>query len=168
MYVPLTVQLDETAGIRPSLKAMRFPKDRQGNFTVGDDMKLAGKLIRSGSDHAKFQRGIVVWLEIHMQVGFMIEFETYRHGIECLSTSSSMHNELLQLTGADLAEQKQADLPDKVYRRELTASYQALRAMYIARRNHRHPDWQIFCDFIESLVLFEQLIMPEKATDAGS
>ena len=161
-YVPLTAQLDEIAGIKSSLKAMRFPKDRQGTYDRQADLDLAGKLIRAGSDHAKFQRGIVVWLELNFQVGFMIEFETYRHGIECLSTSSSMHNELLQLSGPALAEQKQAGLPDKVYRRELTASYQALRAMYLARRTHRHPDWQIFCDFIETLPSFEQLIMTEK------
>jgi hypothetical protein len=154
--------LDEVAGIEHAMKAMRFPKDRQIEATFADDLKLAGKLIHAGNDHAKAMRGIVAYVEIHMQVGFMIEFETYRHGIECLSTSSSMHNELAQLTGADLASQKQKDLVVKVYRREVMISYQALRSMYIARRKHKHPDWQIFCDFIELLPYFNSLIMPKK------
>ncbi len=161
-YEPLGVRLMETSGIHTSLRAMRLPKDRQDDFNFDDDITLAGKLIRAGADHAKFQRGIIAYIEVRMQVGFMIEFETYRHGVECLSTSSSMHNELQRLSGVDLARQKQKDLPTKVYARIVMISYQALRAMYTARRHHRHPDWQIFCDFIETLSFFDTLIMPEK------
>ena len=160
-YKPLQFELLEMAGLYPSLKAMRLPKDRQSDYTFDDNLKLAGKLIKAGSDHAKFQRGILVYIELKMQVGWMIEFETYRHGVECLSTSSSMHNELQLLEGDALAEQKQLDLPGKVYTRVLFASYQALRAMYKARRNHRHPDWQIFCNYVEELDFFDTLIMPE-------
>jgi len=91
----------------------------------------------------------------------MIEFETYRHGVECLSTSSAMHGELRGMRGEELAEAKQNGLPDKVYRRIVMVSYQALRSMYRARRHHRHPDWQIFCDFVEGLPWFPMLIYPE-------
>lgn len=70
-----------------------------------------------------------------------------------------MHMELSSLSGEDLAEQKQADLPNKQYTRILTASYQALRSMYHARRHHRHPDWHILCDWIETLPYAAELIM---------
>ncbi len=140
---------------------MRLPKDRQKVSTRDEDILLGSKLVKAGTDHAKFTRGILVYVELKMQVGWMIEFETYRHGVECLSTSSSMHNELASMKGGDLASQKQNDLPLKVYTRICTISYQALRAMYGARRNHRHPDWQIFCDWIETLPLFEELICPD-------
>jgi hypothetical protein len=122
------------------------------------DLELASRLVKAGDDHAKAIRGIVAWLEIDCQVGWLIEFETYRHGVECLSTSSSMYAELKGLKGKELAEQKQKDLPEKVYTRILTISYQALRHMYKARRNHRHPDWQIFCDMIETLPYAGELI----------
>jgi hypothetical protein len=165
-YKPLKIELLEIAGLYPSMQAMRLPKKSESDSSFEglgpDDERLAGNLIRAGNDHAKAMRGIVVWLKLELQVGWMIELETYRHGIECLSTSSSMHGELVRLEGEELAEQKQADLPDKVYTRILTASYQALRSMYKARRTHRHPDWQIFCDFIETLPYFEELIMPRK------
>jgi hypothetical protein len=168
-YKPLRVDIIEVHGFYPSMIAMRLPKKSQmdsevedGLFFLGkDDEKLATNLIRAGNDHAKAMRGIVAWLLLDMQTGWMIELETYRHGIECLSTSSSMHGELFELNGYDLAEQKQTDLPDKVYTRILTASYQALRSMYKARKNHRHPDWRIMCNFIEGMPYFKELIYPE-------
>jgi hypothetical protein len=169
-YVPLTVKCLEVCGIEHSLRAMRLPKGsendsfyaKSGSVAMGDkDAALAANLIRAGADHAKAMRGIIAYLEIIMQVGFMIEFETYRHGVECLSTSSAMHGELKDLTGPELAEQKQADLSDKVYTRIITVSYQALRSMYRARKNHRHPDWKVLCKFIEGLPYFDTLIYPE-------
>lgn len=167
MYIPLKVEVKEFAGTHPSLEAMRLPKESMGDTSWGSleigpkDAKLAKRLILAGTDHAKFSRGIVVYLKMQLQVGWMIEFETYRHGVECLSTSSTMHGELRKLSGIELAERKQADLPSKVYTRIIMVSYQALRAMYLARRNHRHPDWQIFCNFVETLPHFNILIMPE-------
>lgn len=165
-YKPLEI-LEWTGpyGLDESLDAMRLPKKSEGDSGPGriglEDFKLAGSLILAGDDHAKAMRGIDVHIKLALQVGFMIEFETYRFGVECLSTSSSMHGELRKLVGPELAEQKQADLAEKVYIRRLKISYQALRRMYRARRNHRHPDWPIFCNFIETLPYFAILIMPE-------
>jgi hypothetical protein len=169
LYKPLKVKHTGPYGIAESLDAMRLPKGSKGDSWSGSkgygigprDTKLAKGLIIAGDDHAKAMRGIDVHIKLWLQVGFMLEFETYRWHIECLSTSSTMHNELKLLQGPELAEQKQALLPDKVYVRRVKASYQALRRMYRARRNHRHPDWQIFCDWIETLPHFDKLIMPE-------
>ncbi len=164
-YIPLSIEWTGPYGLDESLDAMRLPKGSRGDSSPGrigpKDAQLAGALIRAGDDHAKAMRGIDVHLKIHLQVGFMIQIETYRHGVECMATSSSMHGELKRLRGPELAAQKQADLPDKVYVRRLKISYQALRRMYRARRSHRHPDWQIFCNFTESLPYFDKLIMPE-------
>lgn len=165
VYKPLKVELDSTKGIHFSLRAMRLPKNQNRSTTMMEDIALASKLIKAGPDHAKFQRGIMAYIRMEMQTGFMIEFETYRHGVECLSTSSSMHNELVDLRGDELANQKQLDLPNKVYKRDVVISYQALRSMYKARRHHKHPDWQIFCDFIETLPYFKYLIVPEAQVD---
>lgn len=168
MYAPLEIVDHEVVGVEWAIMAMRLPKMSEGdsyydsraeNTVIGPkDLHLASNLIKAGDDHSKAIRGIIVYMEIKLQAGFMIEFETYRHGVECLSTTSSMHMELSGLSGAELAEKKQADLSTKVYTRILTASYQALRHMYHARRNHRHPDWQIFCDWIETLPYAAELI----------
>lgn len=161
-YKPVKIKLKEISGMDFALKCARFPKkQRKNKYSKEENMSLGSNLVRRGPDHAKALRGIRVHIIVKMQVGFMIEFETYRHGVECLSTSSSMHNELKSLFGHDLAEQKQRDLPKKYYKRGMDISYQALRAMYIARRRHKHPDWQIFCNWIETLEGFSTLIYPE-------
>ena len=166
IYKPLKITRYEVKGILWAMEAMRLPKNSKGDSWepgyLGNpgqkDLFLASNLIKAGDDHAKAMRGIIAWVKIELQVGFMIEFETYRHGVECLSTSSSMHSELKNLKDEVLADQKQKDLPEKVYTRILTISYQALRNMYHARRNHRHPDWKIFCDWIETLPYAQELI----------
>lgn len=166
MYKALKVELKSVHGLDEAMEAMRLPKKSKSDTKNGvlgiDDARLAGNLIRAGNDHAKAIRGIVAWIKVTMQVGWMIEFETYRCGVECLSTSSTMHNELVKLSGEELAEEKQKGLSDLTYERVLTISYQALRSMYKARRRHRHPDWQIFCDFIEELPYYNKLIMPKR------
>lgn len=165
-YKQLEIKRYEVRGLLWAMRAMRLPKQSKGDsFEPGyiggpgpKDLKLASNLVKSGDDHAKAMRGIVVWMEIDFQVGWMVEFVTYRIGVEDLSTSSSMHNELKNLKGEILASQKQDDLPDKVYTRILTISYQALRNIYKARRHHRHPDWAIMCDWIEQLPYAAYLI----------
>lgn len=165
-YKPLKIKNYEVHGTLWTMKAMRLPKgsagDTEGCVVGPKDLELATRLVKAGDDHAKAMRGIVVWMELECQVGWLIEFETYRHGVECLSTSSSMHGELKGLKGQALAEQKQADLPGKIYTRILTISYQALRHIYHARRNHRHPDWAVMCKWIETLPHAAELIIVEK------
>ena len=129
------------------------------------DLKLAAKLIKAGDEHAKAIRGIIVWADMEFQIGWMVEWDTYRIGVEVLSTSSTMHIDHRGLKGATLAEAKQKNLPNVVYKQTFCASYQALRRIYQQRRNHRHPDWQLFCDWIEKLPYFDTLIIPEKAND---
>lgn len=166
IYQPIQIRLSGVYGIAEALRAMRLPHESRGDSigaTLGsEDAKLAASLILAGDDHAKAMRGILAYFDIDMQVGFLLEFETYRSGVECLSTTSSMHNELRQLCGEPLAERKQQDLPQKYYTRSLYMSYQTLRRVYRARRAHRHPDWRLFCQFIETLPYFHQLIWPER------
>lgn len=159
IYQPLKIETLETAGFAQARLAMRLP--HMGKPQKRGDGELSKALIKSGDPHAKAFRGCIVWYQMECQVGWLIEYLTYRVGIECLSSSSAMHGELRKLTGIELAEQKQRDLPTKVYTRIEMASYQALRRIYIARDGHRHLDWQLFRDWVESLPLFDELIYPE-------
>ena len=163
-YKHLTIDEPDIYGFERSCQAVRLPYGDTKEPTR-DDVDLLSMLVMAGDSHAKAVRGIQVYVRLGMQAGFMIEFDTYRHGCECLSSSSSMHQELKRLTGPELAAKKQADLTEKVYTREFMISYQAMRRIYLERRHHRHPDWQIFCDFIESLPLSKQLITGETNHD---
>ena len=40
----------------------------------------------------------------------------------------------------------------------MTTNYRCLKNIYIQRKNHRLPEWQAFCKWIESLPYFEELI----------
>lgn len=165
LYKPLEIELLEVVGLNWSMQAMRLPTGSIGDTirkNLGTkDALLAKKLVNAGNDHAKAIRGIQAYLRLKFQVGFMIELDTYRIGVETLSTSSAMHQDLKGIKGKALAEIKQKMLPNKYYERITVMSYQALKNIYKQRRKHRHPDWQIFCDFIESLPYYNILIIPD-------
>ena len=163
VYNPLQITILEEPRFTASLASVRLPKDQDiSRYSTEDTMNLLSQLVRAGDDHGKAARGPDVIIQMSCQVGWLIEYVTYRIGVECLSSTSSMHNELKQLQGAELASQKQYDLVEKVYTRNEKISYQTLRRIYKQRFGHRHPDWKIFTDFIETLPLFEELIMPKK------
>lgn len=161
-YTPLKIETLEVCGLSWALRAMRNPLLSHDKSTPEADLKLARKLVKAGDEHAKAVRGVIVYLEVEMQIGFMVELDTYRIGVETLSTSSTMYLDHQGTKGPELAAAKQANLPNVVYRRTLMASYQALRRIWWQRRNHRHPDWQVFCDWIETLPHFDDLICPER------
>ena len=159
-YKPLKIETLEVRGLRWAFQAMRNPRMNHERSTPEDDIKLASKLVRAGDSDGKFTRGIVVWAEMDCQIGWFVEWATYRVGVEVLSTSSTMVMDLKGMKGPDLAAAKQAGLPDVVYHQTFMASYQALRRIYQQRRNHRHPDWQIYCKWIEKLPYAQELILP--------
>jgi len=170
IYKPLKCELMEIGGLLPSMQAMRLPFDAgvsdsyKDEFSIvlgAKDSKRATNLIKGGDSHAKAMRGIDVWIKMNFQIGFMLEFVTYKIGCDDLSTSSSMHNELKKFTGINLIEEKQKGLVDKVYTRIIKINYQSIRHTYIQRRSHQHLDWQIWCDFVETLPYFNILIYPE-------
>lgn len=162
-YVPLRIETLEVCGLPWALRAMRNPMMSHDRAGPESDLALAAKLIKAGDEHAKAIRGVVCYFELHCQIGWFVEWNTYRVGVEVLSTSSTMHLDLKGMKGAELAAAKQANLSNVIYRQGAMASYQALRRIWWQRRNHRHPDWQVFCDWIEGLPHFDMLIVPEMA-----
>jgi len=43
----------------------------------------------------------------------------------------------------------------------MTTNYRQLKTIYHQRRNHILPDWQMFCDWCETLPMFKELCIPE-------
>lgn len=65
--------------------------DESGNFVFGEnDLNLAKRLCRSGSDHRKFIRQIFVSVDITAPLYWWKEFDTYKVGTVANSTST-MH-----------------------------------------------------------------------------
>lgn len=65
--------------------------DEEGNFVLGDnDLSLAVRLARAGSDHRKYLRQIMVSMDITAPLYWWKEFDTYKVGTVANSTST-MH-----------------------------------------------------------------------------
>lgn len=163
------------------------------SFRFGsDDHSLAMKLANAGTDHGKFLRQIVVWVDITATQTWWSEFDTYRMGVE-KNSESKMHtlmNEEITPSMFDFSA-----LPNSVFgsylagicegyrkigefeallqvlpmsflqKRTCMISYAALRNIYHARRNHKLKEWHTFCDWIERLPYSELITGKEKAND---
>ena len=65
--------------------------DEKGNFVIGEnDLSLASRLAKAGSDHRKFLRQIMVSMDITAPLYWWKEFDTYKVGTVANSTST-MH-----------------------------------------------------------------------------
>ena len=65
--------------------------DERGNFVLGEnDLALASKLAKAGSDHRKYLRQIFVTMDITAPLYWWKEFDTYKVGTVANSTST-MH-----------------------------------------------------------------------------
>lgn len=123
------------------------------------DLKLLSGLVRSGDEHAKVLRGVVVWCEINAPRYFWVEMDTYKVGAERLSSESTMHIEGKGLSEDELIDMKEHLEESHMQKRVWMFSYQTLRRIYYQRRNHRLPQWRVFCKWIEKLPLAPELII---------
>ena len=107
----------ETAGWIPAFRGMRNPMDSWdkadsamvdldsgSEFIIGpNDADLASRLIQSGSDHSKFMRQIIVWVDITAPLYLYKELDTYRMGVEKNSCSTMHTIHRRDLTEADFS-----------------------------------------------------------------
>ena len=73
-----------------------------------------------------------------------------------------MHSAPKFETEQDFVEYKRNITEGTFQLRMFKTSYQTLRRMYYARRNHRLPEWKEFCKWIEELPYAKELILIEK------
>ena len=160
VYKPIRCEFVEFVGLKAAREAVRYPFDNQKkNPTLDEDIALIGKLAKAGGSHAKVTRGLLVYFRLYAQMGWLVEYLTYRIGVENLSSTSTMHNELKTLTGLALAETKQQGCLTKQYLRMEMISYQALRHIWLDRKNHKHIGFtEGLIPFIESLPYADRLI----------
>lgn len=153
-------------------------KEYSPYFVIGEkDHELSMKLIKAGSDHRKHIRQIVVWTEIEMPLYFWKQFDTHRMGVEKVS-ESTMHTfkkepvKVAQFELGDyddnyilgfldyLERHRKLDSIDELSKiipmsykqtRSVMLSYEAIRTMYHARKNHKLPEWHKFCEWAEKL-----------------
>lgn len=128
-------------------------------FLDEKDLHLMSTLIKKGDADAKTVRGIMVYAEIEAPRFWWQEMDTYRIGTDRLSSESTMHIQGKGMSTEELVKMKSELTEGTMQKRVQVFSYQALRRIYIQRRNHRLPHWHKFCAWIESLPFAKELIL---------
>ena len=84
--------------------------DSDGNFVLGDnDLTLAARLSKAGSDHRKFLRQIIVSLDITAPLYWWKEFDTYKVGTVANSCSTMHKIQAKEFTRSDFSCEKMSD-----------------------------------------------------------
>lgn len=126
------------------------------------DMQLLQTLIKRGDEHSKVLRGVMVWCEINAPRYWWVEMDTYRVGAERLSSESTMHIQGKGMSEEELIEFKEHLEEGHMQKRIWVFSYQTLRRIYFQRKEHRLPQWRMFCEWIKTLPFAEEFITIEK------
>ena len=166
------------------------------DYILGDnDLDLAQRLCKAGSDHRKFLRQIFVSVDITAPLYFWKEYDTYKVGTTANSTSTmhKIHAKEFTLNDFSYEEMDVATLSlldsiitrlneIRVYynasssktawysmiqllpssynqMRTCTMTYENLRNMYHARKNHKLEEWRTFCKWVETLPYAKELII---------
>ena len=134
--------------------------------------KVAAKLAHKDGGHNKFLEAITVTLDIDAPRYWWSEFDTYRVGTTKQSESTMHTIDKRHLTKSDF---EGGDIPDSLLslinsavddkdwyrvkqllpesflqRRIVSTNYKVLRNVYAQRKNHRLPEWHVFCDTLRN------------------
>ena len=84
--------------------------DEDGNFVLGEnDLSLATRLAKAGSDHRKFLRQIMVSMDITAPLYWWKEFDTYKVGTVANSTSTMHKIQAKEFTREDFSCDRMSD-----------------------------------------------------------
>ena len=84
--------------------------DEDGNYVLGDnDLSLATRLAKAGSDHRKFLRQIMVSMDITAPLYWWKEFDTYKVGTVANSTSTMHKIQAKEFTRDDFSCDRMTD-----------------------------------------------------------
>ena len=84
--------------------------DEEGNFVLGDnDLSLATRLAKAGSDHRKYLRQVIVSMDILAPLYWWKEFDTYKVGTVANSTSTMHKIQAKKFTREDFSCEKMSD-----------------------------------------------------------
>lgn len=174
-------------GIEDSFRASKFPLKSDLSNASKEITDTIKKLANShaGSGHDNYLNGIVVQFDLTFSNKAWVEMQRY-HFIDFVSSQSTMHciskMNIADMCNGYVTEQTiaEANRLKEIYLRtkdkedylrllynvpsgfELTArmttNYRQLKTIYKQRRNHRLPDWHIFCDWIETLPYSDLII----------
>lgn len=171
-------------GLKESIKASKYPMAADISKLDDTLTSTAIKLAKSpkGEGHDNWLNGVVVQFDLTFTVKAWVEAERY-HFFDFVSSQSTMHritafdldkayidyvDKRIIDTMKELVAAYNADpTPDNYLRvlysnpcgmrltARMTTNYRQLKTIYAQRKNHRLPEWREFCDWIETLPLYQ-------------
>lgn len=170
----------EIYGFDNSVKASKYPFALDVGNVNSDitDRTISLANCKTGTGHDNFLNGIIVQFDLTFSNKAWVEAERY-HFLDFVSSQSTMHciskmdirnmcnkyvtettiKEVERLKDMYLTTEAKEDYLRLLYNipsgfeltARMTTNYRQLKTIYQQRRTHRLPDWQMFCDWIETL-----------------
>lgn len=178
-------------GLENSFRVSKFPMSVDTTLCTEEFTPRIKKLsaCRKGEGHDNFLKGIVVQFDLSFTVKAWTEAERY-HWFDIVSSQSSMHRiskmdydrcfigYVTDNTKREMERLKaiynENPTPENylyllyncpvglILTAGMTTNYQQLKTMYSQRKNHRLPEWHVFCDWVRSLPYSELIIGEEE------
>lgn len=174
--------------LEESIKASKYPMIvdiDKANSDVTNTVKKLGSS-KKGEGHDQYLTGIRVAFDLTFTNKAWVELERYRF-VEFVSSQSTMHriskfdlryqyNAYVDERIIDIMEELK-DIYNETQDKEdylrllysnpsgfeltarLTTNYRALKTVYSQRKNHKLPEWREFCEWIETLPMFKELVL---------
>lgn len=173
---------------------MRTVPAQHNDTEFAASLERCEKLVRfgGGSGHTNFRSGILVAFDVRYPQYWSMEAQRY-HFLQIVSSSSKMHSlakmDIRQACNQYVTENSIRQLEQLVENynnnpceesfmtlmsncpmglelfMHVTTNYEQLATIYRQRRNHRLPEWHVFCDFIEKLPYADKLICAQKDSE---
>lgn len=177
-------------GIENAIRGSKFPMATDVDSVNSEIVERTKKLGQSpvGAAHDQFLTGCLVQFDLTFTVKAWTEAERY-HFFDFISSQSTMHriskfdlnNQYIEYVDPRMIEimnelkDRYNETKDKEdYLRLLysnpcgfkltaamTTNYRQLKTIYYQRKNHRLPEWHEFCEQIEQLPYFKELVLGE-------
>ena len=181
-------------GIENAIRGSKYPMAVDIDSVNSEIVERTKKLGQSpvGAAHDQFLTGCLVQFDLTFTVKAWTEAERY-HFFDFISSQSTMHriskfdlnNQYIEYVDPRMIEimnelkDKYNETKDKEdYLRLLysnpcgfkltaamTTNYRQLKTIYYQRKNHRLPEWREFCEQIEKLPYFKELVLGENTKE---
>lgn len=179
----------KTYGINTAIKCSKYPMSANVSYVNGDITPTVKNLASSnmGEGHDNFLCGIVAQFNLTFTNKAWVEAERY-HFFDIISSQSTMHriykmdieencNEYVdkiiiqrveELKNKYLETQDSEDYLTLLYNvpsgfkitAGITTNYRQLKTIYHQRKNHRLPEWRLFCKQLEEeFPMFKELVL---------
>lgn len=182
-------------GLEESIKASKYPMSTDINLLnskITNTVKTLGSS-KKGEGYDQFLTGIVVQFDLTFSLKAWTEAQRY-HFLDFVSSQSTIHKitkfrisdqcnsyvtqkalenlwELITQYNADPTPERYLSVLYNIpvgfqLTARMTTNYRQLKTIYYQRRNHRLPEWRSFCEWIEALPRFKEIVLGEENNDA--